>query len=124
MKLVTCKFHQKVLVGAVVGDWLIPFDLNSMIDMPQILAGGPANQEKLQEKIDAGIDRVALPDVTLLAPILRPGKYFGVGLNYADHIAETGLQKPEFPTIFNKQSTCVIGPGQPIQRPRISDKLD
>jgi 2-keto-4-pentenoate hydratase/2-oxohepta-3-ene-1,7-dioic acid hydratase in catechol pathway len=47
-----------------------------------------------------------------------------VGLNYADHIAETGLEKPQYPTFFNKQGTCVIGPGQPIHRPRISEKLD
>ena len=124
MKLATCAYKQKIIIGAVVGDQMIPFDRHGSTNMPQFLAGGPANLEKLQEKIDGGIDRMALADVTLLAPVPRPGKYFGVGLNYADHIAETGLEKPEFPTIFNKQSTCVIGPGQPIHRPRISDKLD
>jgi 2-keto-4-pentenoate hydratase/2-oxohepta-3-ene-1,7-dioic acid hydratase (catechol pathway) len=92
--------------------------------MMRFLAGAAANLEKLQDKIDAGGKGVALADVKLIAPVPRPGKYFGVGLNYADHIAETGLEKPEFPTFFNKQITCVIGPGQPIHRPRISEKLD
>lgn len=124
MKLATCKYRQKVMVGAVVGDQVVPFDWHGSINMMQFLAGGAGTQEQLQEKIDAGDDCLALADVELLAPVPRPGKYFGVGLNYADHIAETGLEKPEFPTFFNKQTTCVIGPGQAIHRPRISDKLD
>jgi len=124
MKLVTVNYHQKVIVGAVVEDQIIPFDPDGHVTMPQFLAGGPANQDKLQEKIDAGVVSIALSEVTMLAPVPRPGKYFGVGLNYADHIAETGMNKPEYPTIFNKQATCVIGPWQPIHRPRVSDKLD
>jgi 2-keto-4-pentenoate hydratase/2-oxohepta-3-ene-1,7-dioic acid hydratase in catechol pathway len=62
--------------------------------------------------------------VQLLAPITKPNKFFGVSLNYADHIEETGLEKPEYPTVFNKQNSCVIGPDDAIHRPRISEKLD
>jgi 2-keto-4-pentenoate hydratase/2-oxohepta-3-ene-1,7-dioic acid hydratase in catechol pathway len=47
-----------------------------------------------------------------------------IGLNYADHIAESGLQRPEVPTVFNKQSTCIVGSGEPIHLPRISQALD
>ena len=124
MKFTTCKYHQQVIVGAVVGDQVFPFDRSGTINMMQFLAGGAANLELLRNKIDAGVDCIALADVELLAPVPHPGKFFGVGLNYADHIAETGLEKPEFPTFFNKQTTCVIGPGQAIHRPRISEKLD
>ena len=35
-----------------------------------------------------------------------------IGLNYADHIAESGMEAPEFPVFFNKQVTCVVGPGR------------
>jgi 2-keto-4-pentenoate hydratase/2-oxohepta-3-ene-1,7-dioic acid hydratase in catechol pathway len=45
-------------------------------------------------------------------------------LNYADHIAESGMPKPEYPVFFNKQSTCVTGPYDPIHRPRVSTLLD
>jgi 2-keto-4-pentenoate hydratase/2-oxohepta-3-ene-1,7-dioic acid hydratase in catechol pathway len=55
---------------------------------------------------------------------LRPPKFLALGLNYADHIAETGMEKPEFPMFFNKQSTCVTGCGDPIHLPVVSDKLD
>jgi 2-keto-4-pentenoate hydratase/2-oxohepta-3-ene-1,7-dioic acid hydratase in catechol pathway len=68
--------------------------------------------------------RIPLNEATLLAPVPKPGKYLGVSLNYADHIAETGKERPEYPTFFNKQSTCVIGPGAAIHRPKVSDKLD
>ena len=59
-----------------------------------------------------------------LAPIPRPGKFLGLGLNYADHISETGRVKPEYPTFFTKQSTCVIGDGEAIHCPKVSEKLD
>ena len=74
MKLATCKYNQKIIIGAVVGNHIVPFDLQGSTNMMQFLAGGPANQDKLQKKIDAGSDRIALTDIVLLAPIPRPGK--------------------------------------------------
>ena len=59
----------------------------------------------------------------LLAPV-RPRKFLGIGLNYADHIAESGMEAPEFPVFFNKQATCVVGPGDDIHMPRVSKLLD
>jgi 2-keto-4-pentenoate hydratase/2-oxohepta-3-ene-1,7-dioic acid hydratase in catechol pathway len=64
-----------------------------------------------------------LAEVELLAPA-RPRKYLAIALNYADHIAESGMEPPEVPTFFNKQATCVVGPGAGIHMPRVSDKLD
>jgi 2-keto-4-pentenoate hydratase/2-oxohepta-3-ene-1,7-dioic acid hydratase in catechol pathway len=40
----------------------------------------------------------------------RPRKVFGVGLNYADHAAETGAELPEFPVVFTKFPSCIVGP--------------
>lgn len=65
-----------------------------------------------------------LSEVTLLAPVPRPGKIFGIGLNYADHIAESGLQRPEHQLWFSKAVTSVAGPYDPIQRPAVSTALD
>jgi 2-keto-4-pentenoate hydratase/2-oxohepta-3-ene-1,7-dioic acid hydratase in catechol pathway len=65
----------------------------------------------------------ALSEVRLLSPA-RPRKYLAIALNYADHIAETGLEAPEVPTFFNKQATCVVGPGAGIHKPKVSDRLD
>jgi 2-keto-4-pentenoate hydratase/2-oxohepta-3-ene-1,7-dioic acid hydratase in catechol pathway len=68
-------------------------------------------------------DRHALGDVHLLAPV-RPRKFLGIGLNYADHVAESGMEAPEFPVFFNKQVTCVVGPGDDVHMPRVSSLLD
>ena len=65
----------------------------------------------------------ALEEVRLLAPVL-PRKYLAIGLNYADHIAESGMEAPEFPIFFNKQATCVVGPGDDVHMPRVSSLLD
>ncbi len=68
-------------------------------------------------------DRFTLEDVRLLAPV-QPRKFLGIGLNYADHIAESGMEAPEFPVFFNKQATCVVGPGDDVHMPRVSNLLD
>ncbi len=64
-----------------------------------------------------------LDEVRLLAPA-RPRKFLGIGLNYADHIAESGMKAPEYPVFFNKQLTCVVGPGDDVHMPRVSNLLD
>jgi 2-keto-4-pentenoate hydratase/2-oxohepta-3-ene-1,7-dioic acid hydratase in catechol pathway len=68
-------------------------------------------------------DRHPLADLRLLAPV-QPRKYLAIGLNYADHIAESGMEAPEFPIFFNKQATCVVGPGDDVHMPRVSNLLD
>ncbi len=72
---------------------------------------------------DGGGEGYALEQVRLLAPVL-PRKFLAIGLNYADHIAESGMQAPEFPIFFNKQATCVVGPGDDVHMPRVSTLLD
>jgi 2-keto-4-pentenoate hydratase/2-oxohepta-3-ene-1,7-dioic acid hydratase in catechol pathway len=68
--------------------------------------------------------RIPLARVRLLPPIPRPPKFLAIGLNYADHVQETGRDPQTFQLWFNKQSTCVIGPHEAIQVPRVSDKVD
>jgi 2-keto-4-pentenoate hydratase/2-oxohepta-3-ene-1,7-dioic acid hydratase in catechol pathway len=59
-----------------------------------------------------------------LDPVPRPPKFFAIGLNYADHARESGLALPDFPIVFTKAPTCVIGHGEDIVRPRVSTQLD
>ncbi len=61
--------------------------------------------------------------VRLLAPV-RPRKYLAIGLNYADHIAESGMEAPQYPVFFNKQVTCVVGHDDDVHMPRVSKLLD
>ena len=57
-------------------------------------------------------------------PIERPGKVIAVGLNYRDHAAETGQDLPTSPMLFAKWQTCLIGHGEAIVLPAISDQVD
>ncbi|HSF29509.1 MAG TPA: fumarylacetoacetate hydrolase family protein [Candidatus Tectomicrobia bacterium] len=65
-----------------------------------------------------------LSEVTLKAPIPRPGKLILLGLNYRDHAAETGQKIPEVPTLFAKYSNSVVGPAAAILIPRVTDQID
>ncbi len=62
--------------------------------------------------------------VALLPPLPTPPKILCVGLNYADHSAESGFEVPGYPTIFGRFASSLIGHGAPIVRPRVSDQLD
>jgi 2-keto-4-pentenoate hydratase/2-oxohepta-3-ene-1,7-dioic acid hydratase in catechol pathway len=126
MKLVTFTHDHSTRVGAVAGDAVVDSLGNSAIPprMIDFLALGNEAFAAMQALIDSGNHRIPLGDVKLEAPVPRPGKYLAISLNYADHIAETGKARPEYPSFFTKQSTCVIGSGDAIQRPLVSDKLD
>jgi 2-keto-4-pentenoate hydratase/2-oxohepta-3-ene-1,7-dioic acid hydratase in catechol pathway len=65
-----------------------------------------------------------LADVRLLAPIPAPGTIYAIGLNYADHIAETGATRPEEPIVFVKVRGSVAPPGGPIRCPDVVHRLD
>jgi 2-keto-4-pentenoate hydratase/2-oxohepta-3-ene-1,7-dioic acid hydratase in catechol pathway len=67
--------------------------------------------------------RLPLSEVRLLAPA-TPRKYLAIALNYRDHIEEMGMEPPEVPVFFNKQVTCVVGPGADIHMPKVSTFLD
>ncbi len=126
MKLATFTHNQKTRIGAVVGNEIVDGLADSTLpsNMIDFLHFGTNAIDKLQQLIDSGDHRIELDDVKLNAPIPRPRKFLGIGLNYADHIDETGLEKPEYPTFFTKQSSCVIGQYDHIHLPKVSEKLD
>ncbi|MBL0089823.1 MAG: fumarylacetoacetate hydrolase family protein [Ideonella sp.] len=57
-------------------------------------------------------------------PLGEPQKIVCIGLNYADHSSETGLQVPSYPTVFGRFASSLVGHGEPIRRPRVSTQLD
>jgi 2-keto-4-pentenoate hydratase/2-oxohepta-3-ene-1,7-dioic acid hydratase in catechol pathway len=88
-----------------------------------ILALGPEGLAAVQAAVDSGRGRRPLGDLRLTAPV-RPQKFFGIGLNYADHAAEANRELPKFPTVFAKMISCVNGPYDPIELPASSVQLD
>ena len=127
MKLVTFTQSGRTRIGAVDGDAVVDFsavDASLAIDMLSFLERGAAAMDAARAACAAGKGRLALADVKLEAPIRRPPKILAVGLNYRDHVEETGGKIPQVPMIFNKQSTAVIGPHDGIYRPKDSEQLD
>jgi 2-keto-4-pentenoate hydratase/2-oxohepta-3-ene-1,7-dioic acid hydratase in catechol pathway len=62
--------------------------------------------------------------VRLGPPVATPGKIVCVGLNYADHAAETGFELPSEPIVFFKSPTALSGPTDPIKIPKTADAVD
>jgi 2-keto-4-pentenoate hydratase/2-oxohepta-3-ene-1,7-dioic acid hydratase in catechol pathway len=76
----------------------------------------------------AKLDPASLPTVSG-TPRIGPcvgnvGKFLCIGLNYADHAAETGAQVPSEPVVFTKATSAIIGPDDDVARPRNATKLD
>jgi 2-keto-4-pentenoate hydratase/2-oxohepta-3-ene-1,7-dioic acid hydratase in catechol pathway len=92
--------------------------------MAELLALGAEGLASVGRAIGRGNGRRPLSEVALDAPVPRPPKLLAVGLNYADHVAESGQPTPEFPTVFAKMPSCVAGPYDDVLRPYVSDQLD
>lgn len=84
----------------------------SAIDLAMNAADHPAGEE------------IAVSEVELLAPVPRPGKVICIGLNYRAHAAEGGHEVPDYPAVFLRGPTSLVGPAASIILPACSDKLD
>ena len=116
-----------VRTGAVVDDEVVDLTDPAVAlpgDMTDFLVAGPGAIERAGAAIRTRARRLALDQVQLRPPVPHPAKVLGIGLNYAAHVAETGATRPEHQVWFNKQRTCVIGPGDPIEIPRVSHQVD
>lgn len=76
------------------------------------------------ESDGATLPRVQSGDVKLAPAIARPSKLVCIGLNYASHAAESGMEPPSEPVVFFKATTAWSGPNDPIVIPRHSEKTD
>lgn len=96
----------------VIGD-------DSGTEVVAVLKGDPlyAGYELTGQKLDLG-------EVRLLAPVIPRSKVVGIGKNYRDHAAELGGEVPREPLVFLKPNTSVIGPGDPIVHPAVSERVD
>lgn len=127
MKLQTYQSSTDARVAIQTPDGLIDVQ-NANPELPsdiQKLFGVDGWQEKLREIVRCPhLPLIPLETVTLLPVIPRPEKIICVGLNYADHAAETGDQIPEIPVIFNKFPTALAGHDAIIPIPRGVLKMD
>lgn len=114
-------------IGLVAGDQIIPIAdhlASAPSNMIDLITNWADWQAPLQQLAKSGAPGFALDQVTLLAPVPRPGKILAIGLNYADHVAESGMDMPADQLWFAKMPTAVNGPFSPIDLPKVSDALD
>ena len=114
-------------------------DENTIADLtPSVLPMGLTAQEILRcydlatdfvtparEAVESGVlPTVELSDVKVQAPVPRPGKIICIGLNYMDHVLESGAEVPKAPLIFSKFGTCAAASEDPIFLPVGSEQVD
>lgn len=123
MKLATFETGGRERIGIVKGEDIV--DITGVA--PNMIAL-ISDWSRLKDRV-AHLAVESNPDyrvgaVHLLAPVPRPQKILAIGLNYADHIAESGAATPERQIWFSKLPNAVNGPYDPIQMPRASSAID
>ncbi len=98
-------------------------DLSAVVGDIDEAVFSPAGQAKLK-KIDATTLPLVKGSPRYGVPLVGISKFIGVGLNYADHAAEAGMQLPKEPIIFMKATTSISGPSDDVIQPPHSTKLD
>jgi 2-keto-4-pentenoate hydratase/2-oxohepta-3-ene-1,7-dioic acid hydratase in catechol pathway len=121
MKLVTFDLGGVAQTGTLVDDSIVATDQpGSMIDL---IVGWETYRRQIESVVATG-KRYPLSTLRLLAPVQRPGKIFAIGLNYADHVAESKMETPKHQVWFTKAVTSINGPYSPIQIPSGSFFVD
>jgi acylpyruvate hydrolase len=131
MKLVTFETEKQPRVGIWLEAQSAILDLSlACPDLPRTMitfleAGEPAMQQARQA-LAAPLPAAIIPfdQAVLLAPIPRPGKLLCMGHNYIGHSATSAGELPEYPNLFLKASSCVIGPGSPVLLTGASQAVD
>ncbi|MBI3677861.1 MAG: fumarylacetoacetate hydrolase family protein [Proteobacteria bacterium] len=126
MKLVTFVKDAGDQVGIVSGEGVIAL-AKTAPSLPRDMIGLISAWSDVRKDVERAAQSAphhALRDVRLLAPVPRPQKILAIGLNYADHIEESGQAKPERQIWFSKLPNSVNGPYDPIQIPKVSSAVD
>ncbi len=116
-------------LGLLSGDSIIDLhkaDATLPRDMVALATAGPTGfAAAIQAAKAAGANaRYPVSETRLLPPVPRPGKVLCLGLNYADHAAEGGNAKPDYPSFFMRGTSSLIAHGAPLIRPLVSTQLD
>jgi 2-keto-4-pentenoate hydratase/2-oxohepta-3-ene-1,7-dioic acid hydratase in catechol pathway len=117
-------------VTKAIGDDLLEFSrvVFSLEEVLQIKDGLELLEDQLRglERSSSGIQSYLFDEsaVTLRAPVLRPQKVIGIGLNYRDHAEEQKAALPKEPLLFGMYASAIIGPGDSIVLPAMSKTVD
>jgi acylpyruvate hydrolase len=126
MRVVAFKQKGQRRLGVEVEDGLIDMSVAAPDlpnDLGEIIKANKLGKLQAAAKKAKKKAHVKMPS-KLLPPIEAPGKIICVGLNYIDHAAEGGFEKPGYPVLFLRVNTTLIGQGDAMIRPRCSEQYD
>lgn len=125
MKFAAFEINGRVATGCVADDQIVALPQLAAQDMAAWLM---APQDKIESAVQKAradaANVVAWSKARLLPAVPAPSKIVCLGLNYADHAAEGGHAKPEYPSFFMRGPSSLLAHGAPMVRPRVSDKFD
>jgi 2-keto-4-pentenoate hydratase/2-oxohepta-3-ene-1,7-dioic acid hydratase in catechol pathway len=124
MKLVTFRTATgEVLAGVLRGNMIAELQTAGYASVQALIEDFAAASLTLDSTLDWS-SQIPLDSVTLLAPIQRPPRIFGIGLNYQEHAVESKMKTQAVPTVFLKLSSSVVGTGAAIVLPKNSTQPD
>ena len=115
MRLATIRTEYGTTATRLDGDLLVPLEA---ADVGELLAGGGEGRPR------PGAVPVPVAAADFAPVVPRPGKVICVGLNYRAHIAETGREMPEYPTLFAKFADTLMGARDDLVLPSVSERVD
>lgn len=127
MKLATFTHNGQTRIGVVDGAAIVDLaaaDSSLPTEMVAFLAAGDSAMAAAKQAASNAAAKIPLADVTLEAPILKPSKVMAIGLNYADHVAESKMETPQHQIWFTKSPTSIAGPTASVLDPSVSDLTD
>ncbi|MEO6152733.1 MAG: fumarylacetoacetate hydrolase family protein [Croceibacterium sp.] len=99
-------------------------DGDNVVDLGGASGGSLRTALAAGSELSGGGERLLLAKLALLPVIPDPGKIFGIGLNYASHVAEMGTAGTDHPAVFTRWPDTLVAHGQPLVRPRASIRFD
>jgi 2-keto-4-pentenoate hydratase/2-oxohepta-3-ene-1,7-dioic acid hydratase in catechol pathway len=127
VKFVTYRSGTETRLAVVDGEQIV--DINRAVpdvpsDVRAALGAGIDLVAAGRRALDSGAERQPLAGVALAPVVPEPGKTVCLGLNYYDHAAESGREKPVYPWFFLRGTTSLLAHGEASPRPRVSEKFD
>src|ERR1035441_454765 len=106
--------------GLLTDGGIVDLSAEGFKDSIAFMAAAPS----VQADVAKSTAKMAMDNLKLLAPVPAPPRIFGIGVNYAEHAAESGTQTQKVPTVFIVLSSAVVGPEDNVILPRASEKVD
>jgi len=125
MKLVSYRDKKGDSYGVAIDGGIVDVGRSGRIKAPSLRTALEQNAlDDIRGFVSGRSADARLDSVTLLPPIPDPQKIICVGLNYAAHAAEGGREPPKFPSLFPRYANTLVGHGQPMIRPKVSETFD